>query len=134
MKMIKGNAGKYVTDCTEEEVYHLLGLVLETEVDESEISILDDMVLVNNGWLVDKDIFFSIYKLVNTDEQDIEDELFDIKEVKEETCDCTHVKALDVLKAELQDAKETVELYRNQARKYEERMMYLEELIYKIEN
>ena len=134
MKMIKGNAGKYVTDCTEEEVYHLLGLVLETEVDESEISILDDMVLVNNGWLVDKDIFFSIYKLVNTDEQNIEDELFDIKEVKEDTCDCTHVKALDVLKAELQDAKETVELYRSQARRYEERMMYLEELIYKIEN
>ena len=133
MKMIKGNAGKYVTDCTEEEVYHLLGLVLETEVDESEISILDDMVLVNNGWLVDKDIFFSIYKLVNTDEQNIEDELFDIKEVKEDTCDCTHVKAIDVIKEEIEETKESIELFRNRISAYQDKLYVLEGLLEKIE-
>ena len=133
MKMIKGNAGKYVTDCTEEEVYHLLGLVLETEVDESEISILDDMVLVNNGWLVDKDIFFSIYKLVNTDEQNIEDELFDIKEVKEDTCDCTHVKAIDVIKEEIEETKKSIELFRNRISAYQDKLYVLEGLLEKIE-
>ena len=92
------------------------------------------MLLIKDEYLIDRDIFLSIYVLDGDEEMDIEDELFDIKEVKEDTCNCTHVKALDVLKAELQDAKETVELYRNQVRKYEERMMYLEELIYKIEN
>ena len=134
MKMIKGNLGRYVTNCTEQEVYHITGLALDTVIDESDVDELDDMLLIKNEYLIDRDTFLSIYVLDGDEEMDIENELLDIKEVEEDTCDCTHVKALDVLKAELQDAKETVELYRSQARRYEERMMYLEELIYKIEN
>ena len=133
MKMIKGNVEKYVTTLSSSEVKSILGALISTELNKEDVMIMDDITIVED-YMVDTEMFLSIYELTDVTERDIEDELFDIKEVKEDTCDCTHVKALDVLKAELQDAKETVELYRNQARKYEERMMYLEELIYKIEN
>ena len=133
MKMIKGNLGRYVTNCTEQEVYHITGLALDTIIDESDVDELDDMLLIKDEYLIDRDIFLSIYVLDGDEEMDIEDELFDIKEVKEDTCDCTHVKAIDVIKEEIEETKESIELFRNRISAYQDKLYVLEGLLEKIE-
>ena len=132
MKMIKGNLGRYVTNCTEQEVYHITGLALDTVIDESDVDELDDMLLIKDEYLIDRDIFLSIYVLDGDEEMDIEDELFDIKEV-EETCDWTHVKAIDVIKEEIEETKKSIELFRNRISAYQDKLYVLEGLLEKIE-
>ena len=131
MKMIKGNVEKYVTSLSSEEVRSIIGVLISPELNKEDVMIMDDITIVDD-YMIDTEMFLSIYELTDVTERDIEDELFDIKEV-EETCDCTHVKALDVIKEEIEETKKSIELFRNRISAYQDKLYVLEGLLEKIE-
>lgn len=129
MKMIKGNVEKYVTDLSLDEVKNLTFLDLDTEIDKSDVEFVDGIVMIGDT-ILEEDMFHSIYRL---EEQDVfevrqfdEPEL-DIKEVKE-NCDCTHVKAIEVIDKELKALQENYDYHMNKVIELDKQLILLKRI------
>lgn len=69
MKQIKGNSdcaasdkeAMYVSSLTEEEIEILTGSKLPTVIKEEDVELLDDCVIITDMYLIENDVFFSIY-------------------------------------------------------------------------
>lgn len=115
MKMIKGNVEKYVTDCTKEEVKILTGFELDTEINKSDVLLVDGIAIIKD-MMIEEDIFDYIYELENVEEIETvelpevskeEVETVELPEVSEEkvveACDC--LKAKELIKMELENTE-----------------------------
>ena len=131
MKMIKGNAEFRKTDCTQEEVEILLGVKLPQEINTDSINMCGDNFLQievgNETLIVEEDMFLSVYNIVGGDET------MDIKEVREEVeVESKDSKAMDVLNKELEELESTYKFYMEEAHATNNRIMFLQRIISKI--
>ena len=129
LKMIKGNSDVYVTDCTDEEVDMLLGVKLPKEINESNINTCGENFIQievgNELFVVDEDMFYSIYSLKTKEEV-----------VEEVTCtkeaNTQNDKTMKVLDEELKSLKEAYNYYIEEARKVQDKIIFLQRLISEI--
>ena len=129
MKMIKGNSDVYVTDCTDEEIDMLLGVKLPKEINESNINTCGENFIQievgNELFVVDEDMFYSIYSLKTKEEV-----------VEEVTCtkeaNTQNDKTMKVLDEELKSLKEMYNYYIEEARKVQDKIIFLQRLISEI--
>ena len=129
MKMIKGNSDVYVTDCTDEEVDMLLGVKLPKEINESNINTCGENFIQievgNELFVVDEDMFNSVYSLKTKEEV-----------VEEVTCtkeaNTQNDKTMKVLDEELKSLKEMYNYYIEEARKVQDKILFLQRLISEI--
>ena len=129
MKMIKGNSDVYVTDCTDEEVDMLLGVKLPKEINESNINTCGENFIQievgNELFVVDEDMFNSVYSLKTKEEV-----------VEEVTCtkeaNTQNDKTMKVLDEELKSLKEMYNYYIEEARKVQDKIIFLQRLISEI--
>ena len=131
MKMIKGNAEFRKTNCTQEEVAILLGVELPQVINTDSINMCGDNFLQievgNETLIVEEDMFLSVYNIVGGDE------MVDIKEVKEEVeVESKDSKAMDVLNKELEELESTYKFYMEEAHATNNRIMFLQRIISKI--
>ena len=131
MKMIKGNAEFRKTDCTQEEVEILLGVKLPQVINTDSINMCGDNFLQievgNETLIVEEDMFLSVYNIVGGDET------VDIKEVREEVeVESKDSKAMDVLNKELEELESTYKFYMEEAHATNNRIMFLQRIISKI--
>ena len=129
LKSIKGNIEKYVTDLSLDEVKNLTFLDLDTEIDKSNVEFVDGIVIIGDT-ILEEDMFHSIYRLEEEDVFEVrqfdEPEL-DIKEVKE-TCNCTHVKAIDVIDKELKALQENYDYHMNKVIELDKQLILLKRI------
>ena len=129
MKMIKGNAEFRKTDCTQEEVEILLGVKLPQVINTDSINMCGDnflqIVVGNETLIVEEDMFLSVYNIVGGDET------VDIKEVKIEV-EPKDKKAMDVLNKELEELEKSYNFYMEEARAINNKIMFLQRIISKI--
>ena len=129
MKMIKGNAEFRKTDCTQEEVEILLGVKLPQEINTDSINMCGDNFLQievgNETLMVEEDMFLSVYNIVDGEE------IVDMKEVKIEV-EPIDKKAMDVLNKELEELESTYNFYIEEAHATNNRIMFLQRIISKI--
>ena len=129
MKMIKGNSDVYVTDCTDEEIDMLLGVKLPKEINESNINTCGENFIQievgNELFVVDEDMFNSVYSLKTKEEV-----------VEEVTCtkeaNTQNDKTMKVLDEELKSLKEMYNYYIEEARKVQDKIIFLQRLISEI--
>ena len=131
MKMIKGNAEFRKTDCTQEEVEILLGVKLPQVINTDSINMCGDnflqIVVGNETLIVEEDMFLSVYNIVGGDET------MDIREVREEVeVESKDSKAMDVLNKELEELESTYKFYMEEAHATNNRIMFLQRIISKI--
>ena len=131
MKMIKGNAEFRKTNCTQEEVAILLGVELPQVINTDSINMCGDNFLQievgNETLIVEEDMFLSVYNIVGGDE------MVDIKEVREEVeVESKDKKAMDVLNKELEELESTYKFYMEEAHATNNRIMFLQRIISKI--
>ena len=131
MKMIKGNAEFRKTNCTQEEVAILLGVELPQEINTDSINMCGDNFLQievgNETLIVEEDMFLSVYNIVSGDET------VDIREVREEVeVESKDSKAMDVLNKELEELESTYKFYMEEAHATNNRIMFLQRIISKI--
>lgn len=133
MKMIKGNSDVYVTDCTDEEVDMLLGVKLPKEINESNINTCgENFIQIEVGselFVVDEDMFYSIYNV----RTELDKALFgyEVKEeVKEEVKKDN--KAIKILNEELKSLEERYNYYIEEARKVQDKKIFLQRLLSEI--
>ena len=131
MKMIKGNAEFRKTDCTQEEVEILLGVKLPQEINTDSINMCGDNFLQievgNETLIVEEDMFLSVYNIVSGDE------MVDTREVREEVeVESKDSKAMDVLNKELEELESTYKFYMEEAHATNNRIMFLQRIISKI--
>ena len=131
MKMIKGNAEFRKTDCTQEEVEILLGVKLPQVINTDSINMCGDnflqIVVGNETLIVEEDMFLSVYNIVGGDET------MDIREVREEVeVESKDSKAMDVLNKELEELENTYKFYMEEAHATNNRIMFLQRIISKI--
>ena len=120
MKQIKGNSdtyaeshNEYVTDLSEVEVEILLETKLPTIISASDVQILDDSVLIQDTYLIDKDMFFSVFEEgeVKAIQEEEEDEFIEMaKQVQEERV-CTCKNAVDVVERKIKIIQEDLNYY-----------------------
>lgn len=132
MKMIKGNSDVYVTDCTDEEIVMLLGVALPREIGEENISTCGENFLevkVDGELLiVEEDMFNSVYNIKTEC-----DTLFEYKtEEVEKTCNCTHNNAIEVIEDKIKELKSTYDFYVEQSIETNNKIMFLQDLLNKI--
>ena len=140
MKMIKGNSDVYVTDCTDEEVDMLLGVKLPKEINESNINTCGENFIQievgNELFVVDEDMFYSVYNV----RTELDKALFGY-EIKEEVVEeVTHTKEVNtqndktmkVLDEELKSLKDAYNYYIEEARKVQDKIIFLQRLISEI--
>lgn len=129
LKMIKGNSDVYVTDCTDEEVDMLLGVKLPKEINESNINTCGENFIQievgNELFVVDEDMFYSIYNV----RTELDKALFGY-EVKEEVKEDN--KAIKILNEELKSLEERYSYYIEEARKVQDKKIFLQRLISEI--
>lgn len=129
LKMIKGNSDVYVTDCTDEEVDMLLGVKLPKEINESNINTCGENFIQievgNELFVVDEDMFYSIYNV----RTELDKALFGY-EVKEEVKEDN--KAIKILNEELKSLEERYNYYIEEARKVQDKKIFLQRLISEI--
>ena len=135
MKMIKGNSDVYVTDCTDEEVEMLLGVALPREINKNNVSTCGENFLEVNVdselLVVDKDMFNSVYNV----RIELNKALFgyEVKEeVKEEVKKDN--KAIKILNEELKSLEERYNYYIEEARKVQDKKIFLQRLLNEINN
>ena len=135
LKMIKGNSDVYVTDCTDEEVEMLLGVKLPKEINESNINTCGENFIQievgNELFVVDEDMFYSIYNV----RTELDKALFgyEIKEeIKEEVKEDN--KAIKILNEELKSLEERYNYYIEEARKVQDKKIFLQRLLNEINN
>ena len=131
MKMIKGNAEFRKTDCTQEEVEILLGVKLPQVINTDSINMCGDNFLQievgNETLIVEEDMFLSVYNIVSGDE------MVDTREVREEVeVESKDSKAMDVLNKELEELESTYKFYMEEAHATNNRIMFLQRIISKI--
>ena len=133
LKMIKGNSDVYVTDCTDEEVEMLLGVALPREINKNNVSTCGENFLEVNVdselLVVDKDMFNSVYNV----RIELNKALFgyEVKEeVKEEVKKDN--KAIKILNEELKSLEERYNYYIEEARKVQDKKIFLQRLISEI--
>lgn len=131
LKMIKGNSDVYVTDCTDEEVDMLLGVKLPKEINESNINTCGENFIQievgNELFVVDEDMFYSIYNV----RTELDKALFGY-EVKEEIKEDN--KAIKILNEELKSLEERYNYYIEEARKVQDKKIFLQRLLNEINN
>lgn len=131
LKMIKGNSDVYVTDCTDEEVDMLLGVKLPKEINESNINTCGENFIQievgNELFVVDEDMFYSIYNV----RTELDKALFGY-EVKEEVKEDN--KAIKILNEELKSLEERYNYYIEEARKVQDKKIFLQRLLNEINN
>ena len=129
LKMIKGNSDVYVTDCTDEEVDMLLGVKLPKEINESNINTCGENFIQievgNELFVVDEDMFNSVYNV----RTELDKALFNY-EVKEEVKKDN--KAIKILNEELKSLEERYNYYIEEARKVQDKKIFLQRLISEI--
>ena len=129
LKMIKGNSDVYVTDCTDEEVDMLLGVKLPKEINESNINTCGENFIQievgNELFVVEEDMFYSIYNV----RTELDKALFNY-EVKEEVKEDN--KAIKILNEELKSLEERYNYYIEEARKVQDKKIFLQRLISEI--
>ena len=135
MKMIKGNSDVYVTDCTDEEVEMLLGVALPREINKNNVSTCGENFLEVNVdselLVVDKDMFNSLYNV----RIELNKALFgyEVKEeIKEEVKKDN--KAIKILNEELKSLEERYNYYIEEARKVQDKKIFLQRLLNEINN
>ena len=135
MKMIKGNSDVYVTDCTDEEVEMLLGVALPREINKNNVSTCGENFLEVNVdselLVVDKDMFNSVYNV----RIELNKALFgyEVKEeIKEEVKKDN--KAIKILNVELKSLEERYNYYIEEARKVQDKKIFLQRLLNEINN
>ena len=135
MKMIKGNSDVYVTDCTDEEVEMLLGVALPREINKNNVSTCGENFLEVNVdselLVVDKDMFNSVYNV----RIELNKALFgyEVKEeIKEEVKKDN--KAIKILNEELKSLEERYNYYIEEARKVQDKKIFLQRLLNEINN
>lgn len=135
LKMIKGNSDVYVTDCTDEEVEMLLGVALPREINKNNVSTCGENFLEVNVdselLVVDEDMFYSIYNV----RTELDKALFgyEVKEeVKEEVKKDN--KAIKILNEELKSLEERYNYYIEEARKVQDKKIFLQRLLNEINN
>lgn len=129
LKMIKGNSDVYVTDCTDEEIDMLLGVKLPKEINESNINTCGENFIQievgNELFVVEEDMFYSIYNV----RTELDKALFNY-EVKEEVKEDN--KAIKILNEELKSLEERYNYYIEEARKVQDKKIFLQRLISEI--
>lgn len=154
MKQIKGNgdtyaenSSEYVTDLSEIEVEILLQTKLPTVISASDIEILGDSVLIQNTYLVDKDMFFSVFeegevKAMQEDNEDDfirqfrtvlakEDEFAEMTKqipVQEEHV-CTCKNAVDVVEHKIKTIQEDLNYYEEVATRKRAELYVLQDVL-----
>ena len=138
MKQIKGNA-EYVSDCSEEEIEILLENKLPKVIDKNNVGFVFDMVKVctdTDIYLLDKDVFNSVYTLHDEPEEE-----WEIKDVYEEekqeednaiehVCKCfeERKRVIDKIDLKIAEIESDIEYYERYKRDSEMKLQALLEV------
>ena len=138
MKQIKGNA-EYVSDCSEEEIEILLENKLPKVIDKNNVGFVFDMVKVSTDtdtYLLDKDVFYSVYTLHDEPEEE-----WEIKDVYEEekqeednaiehVCKCfeERKRVIDKIDLKIAEIESDIEYYERYKRDSEMKLQALLEV------
>lgn len=155
MKQIKGNSEcvaeareiMYVSSLTEEEIGILTGSKLPTVLKEEDVDLLDDCVIITDIYLIENDMFFSIYtkREVETEDQFIKSfkallcseegltgmklsEEIKIAPVQEEHV-CTCKNAIDVINEKIELTKNDLKYYNEIADRKRQDLYILQDVL-----
>ena len=134
MKMIKGNVEAYVSEYSTKEIEFLTGCVMPTVIDKNQVTeITSDMVMVRD-YVLDKEVFDSIYELKEIEETVVEEVVEANEEVVSDVCGseghvCKCNKNTDYIVNKLNELKDRADFYWSQYKEIDIQVKLLEEIL-----